>query len=142
MSRIRIVQGTITKTTGGDHNIYSEGNIVYNSGTSVSLTSDAAISYGDPKDSPKKKDEKRILEMYWTYGSNKLLNKSRFYVDMNLIVKTQNYKKGESITVNVKNEDGEPLTDDLRELNLEGIVDENNMVVFEAVLKDYTLNLL
>ena len=37
--------------------------------------------------------EKRIIEMYWTYGSNKLLNKSRFYVDMNLIVKTQNYSR-------------------------------------------------
>lgn len=54
MSRIRIVKGTITKTTGGDHNIYSEGNIVYNSGTSVCLTSDVGITYGEPKDAPKR----------------------------------------------------------------------------------------
>lgn len=52
MSRVRIVGGTITKTTGGDHNIYSDGNIVYNSGMSVSLTSDAGITHGEPKDLP------------------------------------------------------------------------------------------
>ncbi|MFC4477654.1 hypothetical protein [Flavobacterium chungangensis] len=52
MSRVRIVGGTITKTTGGDHNIYSDGNIVYNSGTSVSLTSDTGITHGEPKDLP------------------------------------------------------------------------------------------
>ncbi|SHG81428.1 hypothetical protein [Flavobacterium johnsoniae] len=48
MSRIRLVGGTITKTTGGDHNIYSEGNIVYNSGQAVTETSDTGIKYGDP----------------------------------------------------------------------------------------------
>lgn len=55
MSRIRIVQGTITKTTAGDHNIYTDGSIVYNSGTTVTQTSDIGINYGDePKDAPKK----------------------------------------------------------------------------------------
>lgn len=52
MSRIRIVGGTITKTTVGDHNIYSEGNIVYNSGKAITETSDVGISYGEPKDAP------------------------------------------------------------------------------------------
>ncbi|MET3027815.1 hypothetical protein ABXT06_14145 [Flavobacterium sp. UW10123] len=63
MSRIRIVGGTITKTTGGDHNIYSEGNIVYNSGTSVSLTSDAGISYGEPKAPPVKIVNEAVKEI-------------------------------------------------------------------------------
>ncbi|MBF4516839.1 hypothetical protein IRZ71_10805 [Flavobacterium sp. ANB] len=54
MSRIRIVGGTITKTTVGDHNIYSEGNIVYNSGKSITETSDEGITYGEPKDPPKR----------------------------------------------------------------------------------------
>ena len=48
MSRVRIVGGTITKTTGGDHNIYSEGNIVYNSGKAITETSDERITYGEP----------------------------------------------------------------------------------------------
>ncbi|ABQ06273.1 hypothetical protein [Flavobacterium johnsoniae] len=57
MSRIRLVRGTITKTTGGDHNIYSEGNIVYNSGQAVTETSDTGIKYGDPKDIPQRKND-------------------------------------------------------------------------------------
>jgi hypothetical protein len=52
MSRIRIVGGTITKTTGGDHNIYSDGNIVYNAGKAITETSDKGIIYGEPKDAP------------------------------------------------------------------------------------------
>jgi len=86
--------------------------------------------------------EKRIVEMHWTYGNTKLSNKSRFYVDMNLVVKTINYKEGESVAVCIKSEDGEPLTDDLKELNLTKTVGKSNIVIFEKVLKDYTLNLL
>lgn len=48
MSRIRIVGGTITKTTVGDHNIYSDGNIVYSSGKAITETSDVGITYGEP----------------------------------------------------------------------------------------------
>lgn len=57
MSRIRFVGGTITKTTGGNHNIYSEGNIVYNSGKTVTETSDVGITYGEPKDIPERKSQ-------------------------------------------------------------------------------------
>ena len=62
MSRIRIVGGSITKTTGGDHNIYSEGNIVYTSGEAITETSDAGIVYGEYKD-PEKKEEECVKEI-------------------------------------------------------------------------------
>jgi len=86
--------------------------------------------------------EKRIVEMYWTYGNTKLADKSRFYVDMNLVVKTLNYKEGESVTVCVKNDNGQPLTDELDELTLTKTVGKSNSVIFEEILKDFTLNLL
>ena len=38
MTRIRNVGGTITKTTVGNHNIYSEGNIVQNAGGIITET--------------------------------------------------------------------------------------------------------
>jgi hypothetical protein len=63
MSRIRIVGGTITKTTGGDHNIYSGGNIVYNSGKAITETSDVGISYGEPKDPPPQKTKEKVLSI-------------------------------------------------------------------------------
>lgn len=52
MSRIRVVGGTLTKTTGGNHNIFSDENIVYNAGTKITETSDKGISANDPKDTP------------------------------------------------------------------------------------------
>lgn len=65
MSRVRIVGGTITKTTGGDHNIYSDGNIVYNSGTAVTETSETSIVYGKPKDLPSSPLLKKYFEDGW-----------------------------------------------------------------------------
>jgi ASC-1-like (ASCH) protein len=55
MSRIRNVGGKITKTTGGDHNIYSDGNIIDNAVGIISETSDVGISFGTPRKSPKPK---------------------------------------------------------------------------------------
>lgn len=120
--------------------MYSQGNITFNAAGFINETAESH-SYGDPIEAPVFNLEKRIIEMYWTYGDTKLSNKSRFYVDMNLIVKTTNYKEGESIKVYIKSEDGQPLTGDSNELILTGIVNKDNMVVFENVLKDYTLNL-
>jgi hypothetical protein len=46
MSRIRIVEGTITKKTGGDHYIYSKGNIVFSAGGFITETAQSYI-YSD-----------------------------------------------------------------------------------------------
>ncbi|SEO85504.1 hypothetical protein SAMN05444671_1222 [Flavobacterium sp. CF108] len=139
--RIRFVKGTITKTTGGNHNMYSNGNIVTNAGGSINETAVNGIMYGEPEKAPVNMFNKKVIDMYWTYGETKLSDKSRFYVDMNLVVKTINYKEGENIEVYIKSEDGEPLTDDQNELILKGVVNKENIVVFENALKDYTLNL-
>jgi hypothetical protein len=67
MSRIRIVGGTITKTTGGDHNIYSDGNIVYNAGKAITEISDKGIIYGEPKDAPPTPLLKKyFIEGWWS----------------------------------------------------------------------------
>jgi hypothetical protein len=80
--------------------------------------------------------------MYWTYGDTKLSDKSKFYVDMNLIVKTENYDPGEQIVIRIKNDDGKPLTDERNELIFSGTVGEDNRVIFEEILKKFTLNIL
>jgi hypothetical protein len=63
MSRIRLVGGTITKTTGGDHNMYSEGNIVFNSGTTITETNDVGITHGEPKAPPVKIMNEAVKEI-------------------------------------------------------------------------------
>jgi hypothetical protein len=143
MSRIRIVKGTITKTTGGNHNMYSEGNIVFNSAKSITEVGvENGIVFGDPEPVPIRETKKKIVEMYWTYGDTKLSDKSKFYADMNLIVKTENYNPGERIVIRIKNDDGQALTDERNELIFSGAVGEDNMVIFEEILKNFTLNIL
>lgn len=53
MSRIRIVGGKITKTTVGAHHMYSEENIVFNSGKTITeVGEEKGVTYGEPKDAP------------------------------------------------------------------------------------------
>lgn len=88
--------------------------------------------------------EKQITSMYWAYEeeNTSLMDDSKFFVDMNLIVQTRNYEEGESIDVTIKSDDGEPLADGLNELTLSGTVDKDGMVIFKEPLKAYTLELM
>lgn len=89
--------------------------------------------------------EKQIASMYWAYEEEEntsLMDESKFFVDMNLIVQTRNYEEGESIDVTIKSDDGEPLADGLNELTLSGTVDKDGMVIFKEPLKAYTLELM
>jgi len=50
--RRRFVKGKITKTTGGSHNMYSNGNIVTNAGGFIKEKADNQFTCGDPEDAP------------------------------------------------------------------------------------------
>jgi len=52
MSRIRIVEGTITKKTGGNHYMYYDGNITFNAGGFIHETAERH-TYGNPLSPPK-----------------------------------------------------------------------------------------
>lgn len=106
MSRIRIVKGTITKTTGGDHNIYSDGNIVYNSGKTITETSDVGITYGEPK-SPPPPSKLHFTDGWWALdkeGQNKI---KRALPGMTVYfhLKTKNIPNGDSVFLSLFDED-------------------------------------
>jgi hypothetical protein len=62
MTRIRNVGGMIIKTTGGDHNMYSEGNIVQNAAGKITETGEEkGVRFGKPKDPPKKEEEVKYV---------------------------------------------------------------------------------
>ncbi|MEJ5103712.1 type VI secretion system Vgr family protein [Chryseobacterium sp. MYb328] len=88
--------------------------------------------------------EKQIASMYWAYEeeNTSLMDGSKFFVDMNLIVQTRNYEEGEGIDVTIKSDDGEPLAEGLDELTLSGTVDRDGTVIFKEPLKTYTLELM
>ncbi|UUF14171.1 MULTISPECIES: hypothetical protein [Flavobacterium] len=60
MSRIRIVQGTTTIYTKGNHYMYSQGNITFNAGGFINETAESH-SYGDPIEAPTFLLEDRIV---------------------------------------------------------------------------------
>lgn len=64
MSRIRIVGGTINKTTEGAHHMYSEENIVFNAGKAITeVGEENGIVYGEPKSPSKSKNNEEIIEI-------------------------------------------------------------------------------
>ena len=92
MSRIRNVGGTITKTTGGDHKIYSEGNIVQNAGGTITETGkEKGVSFGKPE---KPKKIENITQLTDIYFAKKLL--TPIYEDTEeavVAIKGENEKK-------------------------------------------------
>jgi len=106
MSRIRIVGGTITKTTVGDHNMYSDGNIVYTSGKAITETSDAGIVYGEPKSPPPPK-KMYFVDGWWALdkeGKNKI---KRVLPGMVVYfhLKTKDIPNGHSVFLSLFDED-------------------------------------
>lgn len=62
MSRTRIVKGTYTKISEGEHNMYAKESIITSAGETVTETGvGKGVRYGDPKDSPKR--EGRIIDI-------------------------------------------------------------------------------
>ncbi|WP_455537467.1 type VI secretion system tube protein TssD [Prevotella koreensis] len=88
-------------------------------------------------------DDKEIIDIYWTYGKEQIPieNVSRFYVDMNLHIKTKGYNVGESLSITIKRDDNLPIFSTEPSITITGKVDENGNVILSNILKDYTLNL-
>src|SRR6187402_2873811 len=73
MSRIRIVGGTITKTTGGAHHMYSEENIVFNSSKTITeVGEENGIVFGEPKSPPKQEIIESKYNLESTYAHEQL----------------------------------------------------------------------
>ena len=106
MSRIRIVGGTITKTTGGDYNIYSDGNIVYNSAKVVTETSDAGIVYGEPKSSPPV-SKLHFVDGWWALDrqGEKKINRAIPGMTVFFHLKTKEIPNGNAVFLSLFDED-------------------------------------
>jgi hypothetical protein len=85
--------------------------------------------------------EKEIIELFWTYGDSfeRLSTMSRHYVDMNLHVRTRNYRQGESVsvTIDLPSQDGSTT----RSVTLTGAVNKKGEAVFVKALSEHTFDL-
>lgn len=103
MSRIRNVEGTITKNTGGNQYMYSEGIISFNT---LEFITDTAPehTYGDPKDPPVREQKNKIIKnAYWSDKNQNKINCLLYsvktvYVCVNLLKKA----KGKKVSITYK----------------------------------------
>ena len=71
--------------------------------------------------------EKKIMAISWSYGKGEtpVSDVSRFYVDLNLHVDTQNYQPGEMVEVLIKDDAGNDIMDGVKEIALRAEVNSD-----------------
>ncbi len=65
--------------------------------------------------------EKRILALSWSYGKDEIpvSGASRFYVDLNLHVETENYAAGETVDIAIEDDGGHDVLDGVKKVDLQ-----------------------
>jgi len=102
-----------------------------------------------PGEGEKNDGEKRIKDMYWTYGEQHIRLESKYeesniwktkrYSDLNLHVKTENYNDGDEISITLEKDDGELWFDGCSIIEVSGEI-SNNELVLEKIFEKYTTN--
>lgn len=68
--------------------------------------------------------KKNITAISWSYGKDEtpVSGFSRFYVDLNLHVQTENYAAGETVDISIEDDDGHDVLDGVKKLELRATV--------------------
>ena len=69
---------------------------------------------------PGQQNEKKITAIFWTYGRDEtpITGDSRFYVDLNLHVDTENYLPGDMIDIAIEDDEGHDVLDGIKKIAL------------------------
>jgi uncharacterized Zn-binding protein involved in type VI secretion len=87
--------------------------------------------------------EKKVTRLYWSYGDDlqPVSRKSRFYVDLNLHVETENYAAGDSVEVDIANDDGSDVATGVPKLKAKGTVAADGTAVIKNVFSGKTVDI-
>lgn len=98
----------------------------------------AAVSADQPAEK-----EKKVTRLYWSYGDDlqPVSRKSRFYVDLNLHVETENYAAGDSVEVDIANDDGSDVATGVPMLKAKGTVAADGTAVIKNVFSGKTVDI-
>jgi len=82
--------------------------------------SDADSPSADEAARAKEKLEKKITAIFWTYGKDEtpVSGNSRFYIDLNLHVDTENYAPGEMVDIVIEDDAGKDVLDGVKRIDL------------------------
>ncbi|STO09814.1 Protein of uncharacterised function (DUF3289) [Flavobacterium hibernum] len=88
--RLRYSESEIIKTTGGDHDIYSEGDIATTAGGKIQESCDGETFFGDPDAIPELKLGQYFKKGYWTNHKDEPITRAvygqklRFHIEFDL----------------------------------------------------------
>lgn len=112
--------------------------VVATAATAAVAAAVAAVSSAKPAGK-----EKKVTRLYWSYGDDlqPLSRKSRFYVDLNLHVETENYAAGDSVEVDIANDDGSDVATGVPKLKARGTVAADGTAVIKNVFSGKTVDI-
>jgi uncharacterized Zn-binding protein involved in type VI secretion len=86
----------------------------------------AAVAKAAARESSDDK-EKKVTKIYWSYGRDEtpVTGFSRFYVDLNLHVETENYAAGDKVDIELVDAEGKDIIDGVKKLTLSAAVGAN-----------------
>ena len=114
------------------------------SATAIAATAIAATSAAASLVQEKKSEAaKKVTRLFWSYGDEEtpVSEKSRFYVDLNLHVETENYANGEAVDIVLENDDGDDVTTGSKSLTLQAIVGAGGKATIKNVFARKTVDI-
>jgi uncharacterized Zn-binding protein involved in type VI secretion len=101
----------------------------------------AAAAGAEAADQPA--PEKKIKRLYWSYGDEltPLSGKSRHHVDLNLHVETENYGAGETVAVDIANNDGSEVVPGVATMKAKGTVAADGTAVIKKIFAGQTVDI-
>lgn len=99
----------------------------------VAVAASAATKQGDK--------EKKITAISWSYGADEtpVSGFSRFYVDLNLHVKTENYAPGEMVAISIQDDAGADVLEGVKKITLNAKVGADDSAKLLNVFAGKTL---
>ena len=89
--------------------------------TTTAAVAGAAERTAAGAQTPDEEKEKRITAISWSYGKDEtpVSGASRFYVDLNLHVETENYAPGEMVDISIEDDEGNDVLDGVKKIDLQ-----------------------
>lgn len=86
---------------------------------------------------------KKVTRLSWSYGEEAaaMADKSRFHVDLNLHVETENYADGEKVDIVIENDDGSDVVTGVSRLAVQGVVGNGGKATIKNVFAGKTVDI-
>lgn len=130
-----MIAGTITEVADKITITATKGNLTLSSGKKIIMHGhNGGVKFGEYI--PPESKEKIITEIIWMDAEMETqIDATNVGNKISLLVKTENYSEGETITIIIDEIDGKDVNDNVKELTLTGTVDKNGLAELKEEIK-------